>query len=75
MNSDMTTAIEWGSAIIPDCREYDNIIPNNEIPSFEENCQIVYFKAELMMLRSSSKTTGKILSYPIKHATMWHVLS
>jgi len=27
----MTTIIEWVGAIIPDNREYDNIISNNEI--------------------------------------------
>jgi len=27
----MTTVIEWVSAIIPDGREYDNIISNKEI--------------------------------------------
>ena len=31
MDSDMTSAIEWGSAVIPDGRQYYNIISNNEI--------------------------------------------
>lgn len=31
MDSYMTTAIEWDGALIPDNRDYGNIIPINEI--------------------------------------------